>query len=700
MKRLLLILCIFLPVLFFFSCPTVKKAEVEEGEENYYSMVYDLAIECFLPVAENYINAGDSVLIVNADKINKDLIYRFIPLFNEFSISFFEKSMLNKNTKINALYRKDEKNNMYILKEQEHKLNEAKIWEDFSKTNHSYLSGFNVEDFLALRPYFIEYLENGFVRTIIENSGMGFERLDLVKIKENYMQEIYEEQIVFNTNFLKYDKWEDIKKDLGINKILIYSIKNIIDKSNIYIGMSLDFKLLDLDRNGKILWEGNRKAFSRDFPAFRMNELYTPNLTIPENLLQEKIEKIKTICTDEGIPAPIDVVLLKIDDIPLIGSFPITVEDYAVEFALASQLSKFEDINILEKLYYRLYKKAWQFMNAIYYINPLLGGEYDEFEKYYGARFALGYRVLWKNQVGINFTGADGEAGLMDKIIGIYVKLIDMLDNGRILYCDFIPIAPAESQENNFIYKSYKEVTDSLVSVIETIDGSGMVLKDEKLVVINKRMELLKNHLENSGTAIDSAYKVIEGADNITRLLIYENIYDLLDMNKMWENGEVKKEVSDRTYDRISYILAANIVHSWYEEGLIHALVNKDFSVLEKMESIYSRYQIKNRFENYNIKDNIFLSPLLLTEWGEYIKWIYDVDKVLYYSPLEKHKHEGIYLLPPRESAAVKRKEKQDQEDIAIYLPFLKYDLEWFLFSVLDINTGQYVYNKNFELMD
>jgi len=610
--------------LFLASCAT----SVQQNEiSTYYSMVYNIGLEAFNPIAEKHIETGDRILIIN------------IGQGFEGTISRYE-------------YKQD------------------KDAEPFS-----------LPEYLDDRPFFIEYFEKGIIKSVIQNQGRGFERLSLPRgFMNNYSNWLIDNDYIFNTSPLDYENWDQLKLIFNVNKILTYTINKIVDKNNEYIGMQVGLKFIDIDDNGKILHDSIENVVSLDFPDRKMMLLDRYFLEIPDESISDFESRLSEVLNEEGITDPLTAIIMKSDDIQSLGNYPITVEDFILEQSLTNSITSSDSISILEKLSKRKYKEEWQLANAVFNINPFRGGEYSEFENYYKTPYLLSYKTIWSEQTGEIKNIISDKVNLDQKILGVYLKLVDMNDFGRIVFSHFMPIASKAELESNFLYACFTRV-NNLNSIISALDEQGIISESEKSVIINERMEILKHHLLSKSSEYEAIYNLFTSPDNNDILEEYDKLYKLFDFEK-----------ARKTSGDIYYLLAAHIVNSWFEEGLNNLLVNNGYYVVDKLESIYSRYLISEKYETSDASTNIFLSPLLLDVWGANIKEFYDIDKVLYYIPLEKDVNDGFFVTPDLftgKTAAV---------EIAQYYPVLSYELEKMLFSILDIQTGDYLFNRNFEL--
>lgn len=653
MKKLLA--AVLLCALFFATgCPTIKQADLS----TYYSMVYQIGQEAFLPIAEEFIGSGDRVLIINAGQGFDGLTSRY---------------------------------------EVEYKKLPKREEDELSYTYNAY-----VKD----HPFFVEYIESGFIDSIMEKGGIGFDRLEIPRYTADYVNQLRAEDYIFGTSLLKYDWWmekpwpedepaEDtgeeaagekapdptvLKENYNVSKVLIYSLHRVEEKGVDYVGMQLGMKLIDADNGGEILYDKIVNVVSRNYPDSRRVFLSRMHLDIPSGSVGNFGSELESVIGNEGIGPEIDAVLVKTDDIPFLGTYPITIEDFLIEQELSHKLGALDNFNVREKLYKRRYKKPFQFVNAVNHINPLRGGEYSEFENYYGTRYMLAYKVFWKEQTGEFEDWTDELVDLDEKILGVYVKLIDMSDKGRILMTHVIPIAPEQQLETNFLYRCFSRVND-LPFLLDEIEMSAAIGGDDRAVVINKRMEIFKNYLINNFPAYKSMYDTL-GIKNESQILNhYDKIYMLFDEEK-------REDVKGDLY----YIMAAHIMNGWFEEGITSYLVENGYMVHDKLESIYSRYLISYKFDGDWEGRDIFLSPIYLSEWGAKIKNFYNLDKVIYFIALEKAMPEADFITPENVTSETAARE------LAQFYPILSYGLEWFLFSVLDVNNGDYALNRNYNL--
>jgi hypothetical protein len=178
MKKCLSLLTVVVLFPLFFSCVTPSKKQ--EDLPGYYSMIYTIGREAFRPIAESHLEENDRVLIVHIGEGSSGIGTR------------------------------------YTVKPEQQADAE--------------LDPYSYNLYLDDHRFFIEYLENGFINSFLENGGVGFDRLNLARRMGNYVQWLRDEDIIFNTSRLDYDSWEEIHEEFGVSKVLLYSVRNVVGK--------------------------------------------------------------------------------------------------------------------------------------------------------------------------------------------------------------------------------------------------------------------------------------------------------------------------------------------------------------------------------------------------------------------------------------------------------------------------------------
>ena len=634
-KYPVLIIGILLAVLF--GCTTPSKLQTDLS--TYYNMVYKIGQDACTPIAESFLEEQDRVLILHTGQ-------------------GFEG--------VGARYWVDEKNP-----------------EEPDGDPYEY------DRYMADYPYFIEYIEDGFINSVMEYGGVGFERMKLPYYMNDYVNQLLENDYIFNTSILEYNWWEELADEFDVDKVLVYDLHNIIQKDVDYMGVQLGMKFIDVANGGRVLYDSIDNVYSSGFPDSKKTLLRKFFLEIPGDAVEAFGGEVQNVIDDEGLDADggLDVVLVKTDDIPSLGSYPITQEDFYVEMEMNRKLGGLENLNVLEKLYKRQYKADFQLINAVNHINPFRGGEYSEFENYYGTPYMLAYKVLFDQQTGKYDDTKDVEIDLKEKILGIYVKLIDMSDKGRILLTHFIPLTTQQKLDGNFLYTCFTKM-NNLDQIGTAIDENfALSPEEDHAVLINKRMEIFRNYLIREFPAYKSMFGTVNSNVSADILKEYDLIYKLFNI-----------EERDKVKGDIYYIMAAHLMNGWFEEGITDYLVRNGYMIHEKLESLYSRYLITYNWGGSNVDDDIFLSPIKLKQWDaddeNDINNFYGLQKVIYFIPMEKKVAGSDYITPDKvtsEATAI---------ELSQFYPNLSHQLEWLLFSVLDVQKGDYSLNRNFNIAE
>lgn len=649
MKRYLSLVLLVVLIALLFGCVTPSKKQ--DDLSGYYSMIYTIGREAFQPIAESYLGEGDRVLIVHIGEGSSGIGMR------------------------------------YAVKPE--------------PTEDPDIDPYGYRRYLEDHPFFIEYLENGFINSFLQNGGVGFDRLNLAKRMGDYVEWLRSEDIVFNTSRLDYDYWDDLKEEFDVSKVLVYSVRKVVGKGSEYVGLQLGLTFIDVDNKGKVLYDSIDNVVSTGFPDSKRIHLSKLMLEIPEDSILSFNDHLNQVLSDEGLTAAaapadgeegdtggaaggIDAVLVKADDIAFLGSYPITEDDFIIEKTLVQRLGSLEQLSLLEKLYKRQYKAPFQLINAVNYINPFRGGEYSEFQNYYGTRYMMTYKVLWDQQTG-EIEGVTTEnIPLNDKVLGVYVKLIDMTEQGRILLTHFIPTGQSSVIDQNFLYRCFTRLND-LPQTQSAIEETFAMSEEDHATIINKRMEIYKNYLINEFPA----YRGIVDTLNTTKSEDVLKNYDLV--YKLFDEEEREKVKGD-----IYYVIAGHLMNGWFEEGITDYLVRNGYMIHDKLESLYSRTLLshtwEDRYQDSYVEPAVFLSSLNLSEWGADIKQFYNIDKIIYFVALEQAVPDETYITPENvtsEGTAI---------ELSQFYPILSPQINRLLFSILDVNSGDYSLNRNFEL--
>ncbi|MGA2641023.1 MAG: hypothetical protein ABSG21_08970 [Spirochaetia bacterium] len=708
----------------FAGCPTVPVKEVPVGINN--SDVYRLAQEALQPVADQFVERGDRILLVNTTSFYGSDAWRFAPIPPEFPQDAFENIIrpaaretftksdspelkLLGNAFSLETSKQDASKKVYTLKTTAEGYSDLLLGRILHAAHWSGINPFSLTEFVHANPYFIDSFESGLLRAVLKKQAKGFERLESAAADQGNLKDRLaqftkdhgEGRIVFGTNPLDFVAWKDMQKKYSVSKLLMYSVDNVIVSGTDYIGMQAAFRLVDIARGGRLLWSGTKTMTSEKFPPEKVPFLGAVRLTLPQQVTGGQRDAFGQALKDQGVKLPASAVLMKIDDIPVFGTYPVTREDFAVENALQGLFSSIPGLTVVEKLYKRQYRQPWQMAHSVHYVTPLLGGDYNEFQNYYGARYMIGYRVLWKDLQGVQVIQGDKDLELSGKLLGIYVKVVDMGDSGRIILSDFIPLASDSDLDRSVLYRCYGR-TKALAVVPSALRDSGVITDTTRVLLVNRRMEIANNYI-GEGTAAEG---FITGrmlppdqkpVTQKTVMMSYFNVYEVL--RTFGEKKEKKatplpaqggaaapKETIDQTQE-LNLTMAVNLMQSWFEDGLCTALTAGDAAPNEKLESLYSRYfVVRSAAPKEPSEELLYLSPLLLSRWGQVLKGFYNVDKLVYFSLLETRTPSSPYIKIPISSP------------LARFFPLVSTQPDSLQVSVVNIATGDYEYKQDFAL--
>jgi hypothetical protein len=688
-----------------------KKVEKAVGINN--SDVYRLAQEALQPVADQFIDRGDRILLVNARSFYGSDGWRFVPTPTEIPQDAFEnvirpaaqKAFASDSPEMKLLstaFKLDSGDKVYALKTGDETYSDLLLGRILFTAGWSGVEKFSIDDFTHSNPYFIDSFEGGLLNAVLKKQARGFERLevagmsqaDLVASIRKNMEDHQIGKLVFNTNMLSFTTWADIQakyKPNTINKLLMYSVDNVIAEGTDWIGMQASFRLVDVAKGGKLLWAGTKTMTSSKYPKEKIPYLGALRLTIPTQIATTLRDSFAKALKDEGVRFPMSAVLVKIDDIPVVGSYPVTREDFAVENALQGMFASITGLNVVEKMYTRQYKEPWQMAHAVHYTNPLLSGDYTQFQSYYGAQYMIGYRILWSKIQGVQIMKTGDDLELADKILGIYVKVIDMADNGRIVLSDFMPFAGESDMVQSILYRCYSR-TKGLTTLASSLRDTGVVLDSTATTLINRRMEITNNYIgEKTRSEGFIVKRMPPGKDQKALMNAYYDAYEVLRTFGVKKTEEKNSSSTDETAtetplteaEELNLLVAVNLMQSWFEDGLTTALVKGGVAPNEKLESLYSRFLLTKSLGVGPSEELLYLSPLLLSQWGATWKGYYNIDKIIYFSLLETGKPTSQYVQVPATSP------------LARFFPFVAFDPDSLQVSVVNVTTGDYEYKQD-----
>ncbi len=545
---------------------------------------------------------------------------------------------------------------------------------------------FNYENFLSKYPYFIDSFEGGMQEAVLSKDGKGFERLRLSSLNPDVRQQVLDGKLVFGTSVLSATSWTELAKNpvnakLPYTRMLQYSIENVIYERGKYIGILVNFRLLDLSR-GTILYNATTVLRTKQFPEDQMASLGQLRLTIPEAQLNAPAAAIARAIKNTDTKAfSNSIALIKNDDFSVFGGFPVTKEDFVVEDWLQGFFASIPDVVTVEKLNKKEYKQPWQLTNSVSNINPVQIGQASDFPGFYGARFLVSYRILWKTLEGTRKSG-DGGFELADQILGIYLKIIDLGANNTIVYADFLPLGTFEAMESNVLYRCFSYAR-KFETPAKTLAEKALLQPGSSLMLINRRMEIANNYVAKNDTVADLLRSRSDSSDTAS---IWKQYRDTDKVLSAYGTALVE-DTSYGEFDQLNILFALNLMSSWFEEGLTGALLARGISVAEKIDELYSRSQIF-RLQQASPSDMElrYLSPILLQQWGPSIKSFYNVDKFLYFSfndnmtPLGKHsKVPAAYAL-------------------SRFYPLLSDSPDSLQLGLVDVDSGNYLFKQDFNI--
>jgi hypothetical protein len=698
------------------SCPPpVTEPEKPIGINT--SDVYRLAQEALQPVADQYVERGDRILLAPVWSFYKSDGWRFVPTPLEIPQDVFEGRIqpraqslfkpptgLGESREVTLLrdiFVLDSGKKVYTLKTDVEKYDELLLGRTLAGVGYSGVDPFVLAEFSGRNPYFIDSLESGMLAAVLKKQGKGFERLQASGVSDDALADHQAGKLVFGTNPLKFSTWKELQdsnKPNGVQKLLMYSVDNVISAETEYIGFQLTFRLVDVARGGRVLWNGTKTMTSKDFPKEKVPFLGALRLTLPQQGTGAQRDAFARTLRDQGVKMPMNAVLVKIDDIPVFGSYPVTREDFAVEGALQGLFGSISGVNVVEKLYKRQYKEPWQMAHAVHYVNPLLSGDYAEFQNYYGARYMIGYRVLWKTIQGVQVLKGDKDLELASKILGIYVKVVDMGASGKIVLSDFITLGTDSELDKSVLYRCFQR-TKSFTAMATALRDAGVINDTTNIALINRRMEIANTYIGESAPAEGFMLARLPAG---TPDYLMRSSYDAYEVLRIFGKKDEKaaeaakpassdgKAEAPKTLtkeEEWNLAIAVNLMQAWFEDGLATALLAGDAAPNEKLESLYSRYLLrKSGGQNDSTVDLLFLSPLLLSQWGATLKTYYNLDKLVYFSLMETSVPASQHIKTPAGSP------------LARYFPMVSFEPDSLQVSVVNVSSGDYEYKQDFAL--
>lgn len=710
-------LTVMIAVALLSGCITTKKPGPETPLGMDTSEIYRLALEALKPIAERHVQKGDRVLLLQARLYNRVEAWRFVPTPGEIPQDVFESEirpgvsaaykatsgMGSESPEVKALrasFSLDQAKKAYLFRPEAEGYDERLVGRALASAGYSGVEPFSLTAFSARYPYFVDALEGGMQAAILGAQAKGFERLRTISHSEPAAQALLDGRLVFGTNVLDIESWQGIQeanKPNPVQKLLMYSVDNALVDDSGEVAFQLSLRLIDAAKGGQVLWSGSKTLRTGGFPASKIPSVGSVTLTVPAELEGKKRDALARSLRGAGVKSGEKAVLLKVDDIPVFGAYVPTREDYAVERALEGYLGTGTGLSIVDKLYKRSYKERWQLVNAVHCVNPLLSGDYAEFPAYYGARYLVAYRVLWRDIQGIMPLGGESDPELAPKILGIYVKVVDMAKGGTVLLSDFLPFVGESELQANFLYRCYVQAA-AQGQAVKALRESGALGDGTPVALVNRRMELTRAYLDEPGPAKDFMLARLQAAPGDAVMRAYFEAYEVIRTygDKDYAKKDSYSSSSQATppppptmeaADEVNVSVAVNLMQTWFEDGICSALVADGLPVTEKLESLYARYLLRRTGGWSDSPVQLLsLSPLMLSLWGASIKEYYGIDKILYFSFMDTRTPEGRHIAVPAGSR------------LARYFPVVSDKPDSLRISVVSVASGDYDFNRDFIL--
>jgi hypothetical protein len=146
-------------------------------------------------------------------------------------------------------------------------------------------------------------------------------------------------------------------------------------------------------------------------------------------------------------------------------------------------------------------------------------------------------------------------------------------------------------------------------------------------------------------------------------------------------SGQAKEKPLKPAQER-DYYISINLMQSWFEDGLVTALLDADANLYEKLESLYSRALVRLDDE----PSTALLSPLLLSSWSATVKKYYNLDRIVYFSLMDTKAPASRHVKVPDDCA------------LARYFPFVSFEPDSLQVSVVNVTSGDYEFKRDFPL--
>lgn len=703
------------------SCvSTARKAEKAIGLDT--SEVFRLGQEALKPLADIFIQRGERVLLVPVP--SRAVAWRFVPVAPLVPKAEFEKSIKTavqsafktsgstdgqaEIKQVTDAFIEETAKKGYVFEDGADGYDDRLVGRALAAAGYSGIAPFSLSEFSRLNPYFIDSLEGGMLAAVLARQAYGFERLSPAKLSAVAQAELRSGALVFGTSELDAMTWQEAMqtgKPGPSQKMLQYSIENVVTDEKGYVGFWISLRLVDMAGGGKVLWSGSKAMMSKDFPVEMEPFLHGPELVLKEDLTADDSSALAAALKDQGLKGSANAVLVKLDDISVFGSYPVTREDEAVERALEGYFGKIPGLSVVDKLYKRHYKAPWQYDNTVFNVNPFRGGDYAEFQNYYGARYMIGYRILWKDIQGTRLLDTVARAEITSRVLGIHYRVIDMGARGRIVASRFMKLAGSNDLDKSVLYRCYVQTADfeDLAAALKDAGVSGPGVNS---ALVNRRMEiagLYRLGAAGASPAAPSLPSVNAVLDQKALMMAMFDAYDRVDRfddppepapakSKGTADGSSSSGSSGsgsgsddklptlKPEDERTVFAGISLMQSWFEDGLATALVSGDFNVYEKFEPFYSRTA---RADEERLEDK-FLSPLVLGAWNQTLGKYYGIDRVIYYSLMDTRAPQvNHYKLP-------------EGSPLARYFPLASVAPDSLQVSVVNLASGDYEFRRDF----
>jgi hypothetical protein len=278
------------------------------------------------------------------------------------------------------------------------------------------------------------------------------------------------------------------------------------------------------------------------------------------------------------------------------------------------------------------------------------------------------------------------------------VKVVDMGASGKIVLSDFITLGTDSELDKSVLYRCFQR-TKSFTAMATALRDAGVINDTTNIALINRRMEIANTYIGESAPAEGFMLARLPAG---TPDYLMRSSYDAYEVLRIFGKKDEKaaeaakpassdgKAEAPKTLtkeEEWNLAIAVNLMQAWFEDGLATALLAGDAAPNEKLESLYSRYLLrKSGGQNDSTVDLLFLSPLLLSQWGATLKTYYNLDKLVYFSLMETSVPASQHIKTPAGSP------------LARYFPMVSFEPDSLQVSVVNVSSGDYEYKQDFAL--